>query len=53
MQEEAGFLPSPDRIRPGMQLEIQEERPLTVQSFMEESEPEERDMGDLYVADQF
>ena len=53
MQEEAGFLPSPDRIRPGMQLELQEERPLTVQEFMAESEPEDRDKVDLYSADKF
>ena len=53
-QENQVFLPSPDRIRPGMQLELQEERPLTVQSFMEEEDPEDRDkQEDLYAADNF
>ena len=49
MQEEGGYLPSPDRARPGMQLELQEDRKLNVQEFMEESELEDRDK-DLYSA---
>ena len=49
MQEEGGYLPSPDRVRPGMQLELQEDRKLGVQEFMEESELEDRDK-DLYSA---
>ena len=49
MQEEAGYLPGPERIRTGMQLELQEEKPLTVQSFLEQSELEDRDR-DLYSA---
>ena len=53
MQEEAGYMPSPDRTRAGMQLELQEDRPLTVQGFMEESEPEDRDKVDLYSEDKF
>ena len=53
MQEESGFLPSADRIRPGMQLELQEDQRLNVQEFMAESEPEDRDKVDLYAADNF
>ena len=49
MQEQGGYLPSPDRTRPRMQLELQEDRKLDVQAFMEESELEDRDK-DLYSA---
>ena len=36
-------MPSPERIRPSMQLELQEDRPLNVQQFMNEQDPEDRD----------
>ena len=36
-------MPSQDRIRPSMQLELQEEKKLNVQQFMEEEDPEDRD----------
>ena len=49
MQEEGNYLPSDDRNRPGMQLELQEDQRLNVQQFMEESELEDRDK-DLYSA---
>ena len=49
MQDKGGYLPSPDRTRPRMQLELQEDRKLDVQAFMEESELEDRDK-DLYSA---
>ena len=52
MQEPPAFLPSPDRIRPSMQLEEMEDQPLTVQGFLAEEDPEDRDKEDLY-ADNF
>ena len=48
MQEEPAFLPSADRIRPGMQLEMQEDQRLSVQAFMAEEDPEDRDKDDQY-----
>ena len=53
MQEEGGYLPSADRIRPGMQLELQEDQRLNVQDFMAESDSEDRDKSDLYAANNF
>ena len=53
MQEEGGYLPSADRIRPGMQLELQEDQRLNVQDFMAESDSEDRDKNDLYAANNF
>ena len=53
MQEEGGYLPSADRMRPSMQLELQEDQPLRVQEFMAESDVEDRDKDDLYAADNF
>ena len=53
MQEEGGYLPSPDRKRAGMQLELQEDQRLNLQEFMAESEPEDRDKEEYYEANNF
>ena len=42
-QQQVWEMPSQDRIRPSMQLELQEEKQLNVQQFMEEEDPEDRD----------
>ena len=43
MQEEQEFLPSPDRVRAGMQLDLNSEQPLTVQQFMAQNDQKDRD----------
>ena len=53
MQDEGSYLPSPDRKRAGMQLELQDNQRLTVQQFMAESEHEDRDKEDLYSENNF
>ena len=42
-QQEPAFLPSGDRSRVGMQLELEEDKPLTVQEFMNQPDAEDRD----------
>lgn len=41
--QEPAFLPSGDRSRVGMQLELEEDKPLTVQEFMNQPDAEDRD----------
>ena len=51
VQSESAFLPDPERARPGMMLEENNnDQPMTVQQFMNQSEPDEdRDkLGESY-----